>query len=114
MTNKHRGDISLRINGQELQLRLTLQSLAEIEAALGGHDLSALGARFSSGKVGARDLVTLLGAAARGGGSNLCDAEIAALLPAAEIPIAVEALGRLLELTFGGNSPPNPPVPQDA
>jgi hypothetical protein len=112
MTNRHRGEVSLVLNGQAHALRLTLQSLAEIEAALGG-DLSIVGERFGNGPVRASDLVLLLGAALRGGGSTLSNREIAASVPADAMPDVIKALGDLFALTFGGSSP-NPQEPQDA
>lgn len=111
MTNRHRGEVTLEIGGEMLPLRLTLQALAEIEAALGAGDLQGLGERFAQGRVGARDLVALIGAAARGGGSKLSDAAIAERMGAEELPGAIAALGELFALSFGGEDAARPPAP---
>lgn len=101
MTNRHRGEASVVLGGQLFVLRLTLQALAEIEAAFGASDLEALGRRFAEGRFRAADLVVLIGATARGGGASLSDAEIAGLVAAAELPSAIGALAELFAASFG-------------
>ncbi len=64
-----RGDVSIRINGEEKTLRLTLGALADIEEKLGGGDLSALQARLKSPRVS--DIVLILHALLAGGGAAL-------------------------------------------
>jgi hypothetical protein len=113
MTNRHRGEVTLRINGREQPMRLTLQSLAEIEAQLGS-DLAEIGTRFSNGRARARDVIVLLGAALRGGGLELDDAAIGQKLAAEQLPEIIERLSDLFRLTFGEAPAPNPPVPQNA
>ena len=66
MANFHRGDVDLVLGERVFTLRLTLQSLAEIEAAFALADLGGLGERFGTGRIAAKDLVILLGAAVRG------------------------------------------------
>ncbi|MCU0817893.1 MAG: gene transfer agent family protein [Beijerinckiaceae bacterium] len=111
MTNRHRGEVSLTLGTEHFALRLTLQALAEIEAALGAGDLQGLGERFAGGRIAARDLVALLGAAIRGGGARLADEEIASRISAADLPRAVEALSELFALSFEGEAPSRPRVP---
>ena len=43
MTNRHRGEVSLNLGAERFALRLSLQALAEIEAALGAGDLQGHG-----------------------------------------------------------------------
>lgn len=118
MSNLHRGDITLHLAGETYALRLTLQSLAELEAAFGVADLAALGERLSNGRLSAQDIIRLAGAAIRGGGAPLTDAALAAEVDARDMPALVEALGRLFTLTFGGGAgggeeaAPNPSLPQ--
>lgn len=102
MSNRYRGEVSLILAGERHVLRLSLQALAEIEAAFGAPDLQALGARLAGGKFAARDLVMLLGATIRGGGANLSDAQIASKIGAADLPAALDALGEVFALAFGG------------
>lgn len=111
MTNRHRGEVILTIGQERLVLRLTLQALAEIEAALGSEDLTGLGERFAKGRAGARDLIVLLGATARGGGSTLSDQAIAERIGAQDLPRAVEALGDLFALAFGADEAARPRKP---
>lgn len=101
-------------------MRLTLQALAEIEAAFGASDLQALGERLSGGKLAARDLVVLLGATMRGGGAQLADTAIAMKIDASDISRAVAALGEVFRIAFSGDpvSPEpdasrHPRMPQD-
>lgn len=112
MANSHRGDVDLKIGAENFTLRLTLQSLAEIEASFGVSDLVALGERLASGKLSASDLIHILGPAIRGGGLRKSDAEIAALLPAANLADIVTAISHLMLATFGDLSA-NPIRPQD-
>ena len=112
MANAHRGDVDLTVGGVTRTLRLTLQSLAEMEAAFEVGDLVELGSRLSTGRLSAGDLIRIVGPAMRGGGSTLCDAEIAALLPASELETILASVVRLLGATFGG-PPENPTQPQD-
>lgn len=100
MTNRHRAEVALDLGEERLTLRLTLGALAEIEAAFGAADLQALGERLASGRIAARDLVPLIGAAARGGGARISDTEIAGRIPAARLGACIEALAELLALTF--------------
>jgi hypothetical protein len=115
MSNYHRGDITLNLADETYTLRLTLHSLAELEAAFGVADLAALGERIGSGRLSAQDLIRLAGAAIRGGGTPLTDAALAQKVDAREMPALITALGQLFALTFGGgggDALPNPPPPQ--
>lgn len=111
MTNFHRGDVSLELGGERFTLRLTLQALAEIEAAFGVADLQALGERLSRGRVSARDLVLLLGASLRGGGAAMSDAALAQRITASDLPMAIAALGQVFALSFGGEAAAGSPNP---
>jgi hypothetical protein len=79
------GDVSLRIGGEAVTLRLTLGALAEIEQRLGGGDFSAMMRRLE--KPGASVLLTLLEALSAGGGRRLSVQE----LETAEIDLAAAA-----------------------
>ena len=101
MANVHRGDVDLALASGPLTLRLTLGALAEVEQAFGVADLTALGERLKAGRLSARDLILILGAAARGGGNRLSDAEFAARVTAADLHACIAALADLFRLTFG-------------
>ena len=49
MPNLHRGEIEAEIGGVRRRLVLTLGALAELEAAFGADDLTALAERFGAG-----------------------------------------------------------------
>ena len=111
MANRRRGEVALELGGERYTLCLTLGALAELEHAFAVEDLSALGERFAAGRLSARDVVTMLAVALRGGGHALTDAEVAALpLDGGLVPLAT-ALADLLVTTFGA-APKNPPPPQ--
>ena len=101
MTNMHRAEVSVEIGGARHVLRLTLGALAEIEAAYGVADLQALGATLGTGRISARDLITLLAAAMRGGGAQLSDSAVGAMIGAEDLPQLVDAIARLFALSFG-------------
>lgn len=74
--NRRRGEVVATLDGREMRLRLTLGALAELEAAFAADDLGALVARFSSGKLSARDMVRIIGAGLRGAGASFTDDEV--------------------------------------
>ena len=63
MPNLHRGEIEAEIGGARRRLVLTLGALAELEAAFGADDLTALAERFGAGRLKAIDLARIIGAA---------------------------------------------------
>lgn len=77
--NRRRGEVAAMLDGREMKLRLTLGALAELEAAFAADDLGALVARFSSGKLSARDMVRIIGAGLRGAGCVVGDDEVGAM-----------------------------------
>ncbi len=110
MPNPHRGEVVARFGGRAYTLRLTLQALAEIEAAFGVEDLAALGAHLGRGRLSSRELAAILGAALRGGGHALSDDEAAALPLDDGVEGLADAVARALRLALGG-APANPPPP---
>jgi hypothetical protein len=109
MANRRRGEVEATIAGRRYTICLTLGSLAELEHAFGVADLSALSERFGEGRLRAEDLVKLLGAGLRGGGTPISDEEVRALPLAGSLDEIGAALVDLLEATFGEPSP-NPPM----
>ena len=79
MPNLHRGEIEAEIGGVRRRLVLTLGALAELEAAFGADDLTALAERFGAGRLSARDLIRIIGAGLRGAGEAISDDEVARL-----------------------------------
>ena len=112
MANRRRGEIAATFGGERYTLCLTLGALAELEDAFGVDDLSALAARFGTGRLSGADLVRLVGAGLRGGGHALSDDDLRAW-PAAELPALAGAAAALLAATFGALAP-DPRSPQPA
>ena len=100
--NKRRGEIVAELDGRRRRLCLTLGALAELEAALGAGDLPALAARFSSGRLSARDLIALIGAGLRGAGENVSDEEVSAMHCDEGAAGFAKIAAELLVATFGG------------
>lgn len=100
MVNPYRGEAALVVNGQSHVMRLSLGVLAELEEALGSGSLLALVERFENGAFSTRDLLALLAAGLKGGGSPLTLSD----LTGAEIeggPVAAaKAAARLLAVSF--------------
>ncbi|MFG6513378.1 gene transfer agent family protein [Sulfitobacter sp. TB366] len=71
MTNPWRGEVSLVIDGERHEARLTLGALTELEAALQADSLVALVERFENNRFSSRDVVALLLAGLRGGGAEM-------------------------------------------
>lgn len=102
--NLRRGEIVAELDGRSRRLCLTLGALAELEAGFGAEDLSALAARFASGRLSARDLVRLIGAGLRGGGEAVSDDEVAAMHSPDGAAGFARIAADLLVATFGGTA----------
>ncbi len=100
MHNLYRGEVSLTLGDVQWTLRLSLQALAEIEAAFGVNGLAELGARFGAGGMRSADLVALLGALVRGGGERIPDTALAQHIEAKDLPVILEAIGKVFERAF--------------
>lgn len=101
MPNLHRGEIEAEIGGARRTLVLTLGALAELEAAFGADDLSALAERFGAGRLNARDLIRIIAAGLRGAGEAVSDEEVARM----DVPGGAAGYVRiavcLIEANFG-------------
>lgn len=102
--NRRRGEIAATIDGRERVLCLTLGALAELEAAFAVEDLGALAARFSTGRLSARDLTRVVGAGLRGGGMDVSDDEVAAMKAEGGVAGFAAIAAELLAVTFGGEA----------
>ncbi len=105
MVNRHRGEIEAELGGRRRRLCLTLGALAELEAAFGADDLSALAERFGSGRLSARDALRVIGAGLRGAGETITDEEVAQLASGAGAAGYVRIVVELLSATFGADEP---------
>ncbi len=76
MANRWRGEVSLVIDGERHVARLTLGALAELEETFEAGSVLTLAERFESNGFSSRDVVALLGAGLRGGGSSISDAQL--------------------------------------
>lgn len=82
IANPYAGEVALTVNGHPERLKLTLGTLAELEASLKQDSLFALIERFEGGSFTTRDVLALLLAGLRGGGwqgsaADLATADIA-------------------------------------
>ena len=100
MPNRHRGEIAADIGGHPRTLVLTLGALAELEAAFGADDLTALAERFGAGRLSARDLTRIIGAGLRGAGEPVGDDEVAAMRINGGAAGFVRVAAELIEATF--------------
>lgn len=81
MVNPWAGEVAVTVDGCRHVARLTLGSLAELEAALGADSLVALAERFEQQRFSSRDVLMIVVAGLRGGGwrgtaDDLLSAEI--------------------------------------
>lgn len=117
MVNRYRGEVALMVEGRARPMRLSLGALAELEHAFAVEDLPALGERFATGRLSARDVTRILAAGLRGAGVGLADDDVAALAFDGGLNGAIAAAIALLDATFApvGEGeparPPSPPVP---
>lgn len=98
-----RGDVRIKINGEQKTLRLTLGALADIEDSLGGGNFEGLKARLANPRVS--DLILILHALLAGGG-NLLTLEA---LKASDIDLteAANVIARCFE-ALGNDAPGKP------
>ena len=68
MANPWAGEVTLTLNGEAHELKLTLGALAELEAELKTGTLVELVERFEGGAYATRDVLALIVAGLRGGG----------------------------------------------
>ena len=99
-SNPARGEVCLKINGEERALRLTLGALAGLEQRLETQSLMGLAERFESGRVASADLIALI-AAGLGGAGHPVEEEDLAKADIAGGPVAAMHAGmELLSRTF--------------
>lgn len=109
MVNKRRGEIAAELDGKQWKLCLTLGALAELESAFDAADLVALGARFSTGKLSAKDMIAVITAGLRGGGYEVQSGDVANMRTEGGLTQLADIVVRLLSATFGESNPtPNP------
>jgi len=100
ITNKYRGEITANLDGRDWQLCLTLGALAELEAKLGEEDISALAKRFSSGRLSAGDMKTIIAIGLRGGGHDVSDTEAGEMRSDNGVTGYAQIVADLLTATF--------------
>ncbi|MGU3399799.1 gene transfer agent family protein [Brucellaceae bacterium D45D] len=111
MVNRHRGEIAAKLDGRDWTLCLTLGALAELEAAFAADDLSALIARFSSGRLSAHDMQRIIAAGLRGGGHMVSSDDVADMRADGGATGFARIVSELLTVTFGtaeSEPAPNP------
>ena len=99
--NARRGEVAAILDGRERVLCLTLGALAELESAFAVDDLTALGERFSSGRLSARDLTRVVAAGLRGAGEAVSDEEVAAMRAEGGVAGFAAIVTALLGAAFG-------------
>ena len=105
MANRHRGEISARLDGRDWTLCLTLGALAELEAAFEVDDLNALTQRFSSGALSAADMLKIIGAGLRGAGHVIDDEQLREMQAEQGAVGYARVVADLLSATFGEAEP---------
>ena len=98
MANPWTGEVALVIDGNPRVMKLTLGALAELEQALSVGSLVDLVQRFENGGFSAVDVLALIGAGLRGGGTPMTPDELGSARidggPLAAARAAAELLAR--------------------
>lgn len=110
--NGRRGEIVAELSGEPRRLVLTLGALAELESAFAAEDLGALVARFSGGKLSARDMTKIIGAGLRGAGAAVSDAEVMAMDTPEGAAGFAKIVADLLTASFGAAEADDRPDPR--
>lgn len=104
MANRIRGEVALVAGGREYRLLLTLGALAEIEDGLGLDDLNQVSTRLRN--LRAADLAIVGAALMRGGGHEVCPADILRL--PCDLSELVSAITRCFDVGGEGDVRPFP------
>ncbi len=102
--NPQRGEVELAADGERHVMRLTLGALAALEARLGAGGLTGLADRFEGGGFSADDIIALLTAGLRGGGSIISEEEVSEMAFEGGAVGAAEVAIRLLTAAFRGTA----------
>lgn len=103
--NRHRGEISARLDGKDWTLCLTLGALAELEATFVVDDIATLAERFSTGRLSSGDMLNLIAAGLRGAGHTLSNDEVSAMQAEGGATGFAKIVTELLTATFGNPEP---------
>lgn len=76
MVNKHRGEISVELDGKNWTLCLTLGALAQLEDHFKVSDLTSLAEKLSSNALCASDFLAIILAGLKGGGHDVDSAAV--------------------------------------
>lgn len=98
--NPQRGEVALRIDGENRTMRLTLGALAGLEARLETGSLMDLAERFETGRIGSAELIALLSAGLNGAGNEISEDRLACAEIAGGPVAAMHAGMELLSRTF--------------
>mgnify|MGYP000023505932 CR=1 FL=1 len=102
MTNPWAGEVALSIDGVRRDLKLTLGALAELEQVMETPTLVALVERFEGGQFSTTDVLALLAAGLRGGGTEMTASQLGAADieggPMKAARVAAELLARAFTL----------------
>ncbi len=105
MVNRHRGEINAKLDGRDWTLCLTLGALADLEDAFDAEDLTKLTERFSTGRLSARDMQTIIYAGLKGGGHTLEKVDILEMQADGGAVGYAAIVAELLAVTFGSSDP---------
>lgn len=100
MVNVYRGETSVKLDGKDFTLCLTLGALASLESAMGATSLQELAKRFSDGKMSASDILKIIHAGLTGGGYTLTLEDVAQMRVENGVSDYVDIVAKLLEVTF--------------
>lgn len=100
MTNRHRGEVEITLDGRCWSMVLTLGALAELEGAYAADNLDDLLARFTTGRLSANDIQRLLLAGLKGAGHDVDADQLARMRCPQGVVGMAQAVKHLLEATF--------------
>ena len=103
MANPLRGQIKVSLGGKDYNVRLTIDSLMQIESVL-DKGIIKVANDMSQGDVRLRDLQAILLPALRGGGNDFQDKEVAKIIGEAGIVEATRVVANLLAESLTDNS----------
>jgi len=103
MDNKHRGELTVKLAGNDYQTKLNLDSIVRIEKAT-KMSIVNVAQKLSAGSLLTSEIAAILLIAIRGGGNDISDKEINNIVWNAGLIEAMTVCGEILTNALSGGS----------
>lgn len=103
MANPLKGEIDLKLGSESYKVRLTVDSIMQIETAV-GCGIIKLAQKMSDGDIRLSDLVTVLTFSLRNGGNNITDKDVIKIVQNVGIVETTKAVAEIIAKSLSNDS----------